>query len=153
MLNNIDERKMKDCKVRAHPGASIEQMYYHLAVHLQKKPTYVILLAGTNNCTTDGGSDVLDKLMKLKSFILSRCCCEVHISTLITRTDNIKAGRVVDEVNKQLLELSNNGVLKLLNNTGITKSHLGQKGLHLSNRGMGKLITNIVNFVKHIRGL
>ena len=153
MLNNIDERKIKNCKVRAHPGASIEQMYYHLAVHLQKKPSYVILLAGTNNCTADSGEEVFEKLMKLKTFILSRCCCEVYISTLITRVDNQTAGRVVDEVNKQLLDLNDKGVLKLLNNTNITKFHLGRKGLHLSDRGTGKLITNIVSFVKHIQGL
>ncbi len=152
MLNNIDERKIKNCKVRAHPGASIEQMYYHLAVHLQKKPTQVILLTGTNNCTTDTGRDVFEKLMKLKTFILSRCCCEVYISTLITRIDNQKAGRMVDDVNKQLLDLNDKGVLKLLDNTGITKSHLGRKGLHLSDRGTGKLITNIVSLVKRIRG-
>ena len=73
------------------------------------------------------------------------------MSTLITRTDNVVAGKTVDETNKFLLELRDEGGLKLMDNTDILKSHLGRKGLHLSDRGTGKLITNFVNFIKQMR--
>ena len=38
MLYGIEERKLRNAKVRMHPGASIEDMYPHLGAHLRKKP-------------------------------------------------------------------------------------------------------------------
>ena len=146
MLYGLDEKKLRNSKVRIHPGASIENMYLHLAAHLEKKPSKVVLLVGTNNCVNERSSIVIEKLLKLKLFILSRCCCEVYFSTLINRTDMYSAQQVVKEVNIELGNLD----INLINNNNIDASCLGRKGLHLSDRGTGKLIMNFVNFVKKL---
>ena len=50
ILNGIDEKRMgKDIKVRANPGAEINDMFYYLSPLLSKKPKYVILHVSSND--------------------------------------------------------------------------------------------------------
>ena len=41
MLYGIEERKLRNAKVRMHSGASIEDMYHHLGAHLRKKSLHI----------------------------------------------------------------------------------------------------------------
>ena len=143
MLYGLEERKLRNCRVRSHPGATIEDLQLHLEAHLHKKPTRVILLVGTNNCPDDEASVIVHKLMKLKTFILSRCCCEVIFATLITRTDSHAYYRKVNEVNSGLSEMG----VALMDNSNIETRHIARKGLHLNDKGVGRLIKNFVTFV------
>ena len=138
MLLGVVERKLENCKVRTHPGATIEDMYYHLEPHLRKKPTRVILLLGTNNCGDDEPRVIVQKLMKLRTFILSRCCCEIFLATLITRTDSYKLYTKVNEVNQHLREMG----IELMSNDNIETYHLNRGGLHLNYKGISVLIEN-----------
>ena len=49
MIYGLDEARLRNCKVRVYPGASIEDMYYNLVPLLRKKPTNIIFHAGANN--------------------------------------------------------------------------------------------------------
>ena len=150
MLLGVAERKLEEnCKVRTHPGATIEDLHIHLEAHLRKKPTRVILLLGTNNCPDDEPGIIVEKLMRLKSFILSRCCCEVFFSTLITRTDSYKYFVKVNEVNARLMDMG----LRLMDNANIKTHHLTKRGLHLGYKGIELLISNFVTFVNSVRYL
>ena len=49
-LNGIQENLMGPrFKVRAFPGAIVRDFYHHALPLLEKKPSYVILMAGTND--------------------------------------------------------------------------------------------------------
>ena len=145
MLTGLDENKLRNCKVRIHPGARIKDMYYHLGSHLRKKPSKVILLIGTNDCVDDSWSQVVEKLIQLKIFIdVYSPGCHVIFATLITRYDNYNSQQVVHKVNGELIKMDVN----ILKNYNFERSHIGKRGLHLSSKGIGKLITNFVNFLK-----
>ena len=146
MLLGVVERRLWNCKVRSHPGATIEDMYLHLQVHLQKKPTRVILLLGTNNCADDEANVIVEKLMRLKTFILSKCCCEVFFATLITRTDSYKLYTRVNEVNAQLRSMG----IRLMDNGNIETRYLRKQGLHLNKGGVDMLIDNFVKFTQSL---
>ena len=147
MLTGLDEKKLRNCKVRIHPGAGITDMFYHLGSHLRKKPSRVILLTGTNDCMNNDWSRVIEKMLQLQIFIEERVPnCEVIFSTLIPRFDNHKAQQAVCKVNQELMKLK----LNVMKNGHFEREHVGKKGLHLNPRGVGKLITNFVNFLKNL---
>ena len=124
-------------------------MYSHLVPHLRKKPTRVVLLLGTNNCGDDDPKVIVEKLMRLKTFILSRCCCEVYFTTLITRTDSFQLYTKVNEVNFQLRDMG----LRLMDNANIDARYLTKQGLHLNRGGIDLLIQNFVLFTNSLRFL
>ena len=72
MLNGLEETRLKNCKVRVYPGASIEDMHYNLIPLLRKQPTNIIIHAGTNNCVNDNSRQIIEKLLDLNDFILRR---------------------------------------------------------------------------------
>ena len=138
---------LRNCKVRIHPGASIEDMYYHLGAHILKKPSKILLLSGTNNCTSDRYEDIIQKMQALREFIQSRLpSCEVFFSTLIKRFDDKYAEKTVNLVNECLRKTETN----YMDNGNIDFSDLGRKGLHTNPRGVGKLVLNIVNWLKSL---
>ena len=68
------------------------------------------------------------------------------MSTLINRTDDFNA-QVVKDVNTVL---KNTKDFNIMDNESIDVSYLGRKGLHLSNRGVGKMVTNFQKLVKSL---
>ena len=66
MLYGLEESRLRNCKVRMFPGASIEDMHYNLIPLLRKKPTTIILHAGTNNCINNNSNEIIEKLLNLK---------------------------------------------------------------------------------------
>ena len=92
ILNGLDESRLRNCKVRVYPGASLEDMHYNIVPQLRKKPTNIILHAGTNNCINHNSRQIIEKLLSLKDFILRRLPnCRIIFSSLIYRCDDAKA--------------------------------------------------------------
>ena len=61
----------------------------------------MIIHVGTNNAITDTPKEILEKLISLKHQIESILPkCEVNISSLIMRTDELKAAKINKEVNR-----------------------------------------------------
>ena len=61
----------------------------------------MIIHVGTNNAITDTPKEILEKLISLKHQIESILPkCEVNISRLIMRTDELKAAKINKEVNR-----------------------------------------------------
>lgn len=146
MLNGIDESKLRNTKVRVFPGASIEDLAYHLTPLLRKKPSTIILHIATNNCVTDDSDEIMVKLTNLKLFILNSIDCKVIFSSLIIRSDNMKANMTTNAVNEKLKNLG----ADIIDNSNIDWSHLGRKGHHMTPHGTGKLA---VNFIKTLKSL
>ena len=147
MLGGIEERRLRNTKVRAHPGATIEDLHYHITPYLRKKPTNIICHIGTNNARSDPSDVIVEKLTKLKEYILSKCpTTKIIFSSLIRRLDNVDAARVVNETNAKLQPLGT----AILRNDNITNDHISRKGLHLNQRGTIRLAMNLIDVLKEL---
>ena len=72
MLEGLDERKMSSkrvVKVRKFPGATTDDMYHYLMPLLQKQPDNVILHVGTNDASSCNSSEIVNNILKLRSFM------------------------------------------------------------------------------------
>ena len=151
MLSGINEFRLstkRNVKVRSFPGALIDDMYDYVKPLLKKRPDRIILHIGTNNCLNEPSRQILDKILKLKSFIeLNLPSCKVIISNLIQRTDDGKASLTVKKFNEHLDELE----LDIIDNRNLTVESLSKKGLHLNNQGYGRLAINLIRKLKSFR--
>ena len=130
-----------------YPGAGVEDMHYNILPLLRKKPTNVILHVGTNDAPSDNSVEITVKLLKLKNFITSILPeCKVIFSSLVERYDDFKAQLTVKMTNECMTSKG----MHVIDNSNITQSHLGRKGLHMNPRGAGRLA---LNFIKALRSL
>ena len=148
MLYGIDEKKISKkipVKVRCFPGASIKDMYHYLIPIIAKTPDYIILHVGTNDAPSKSSREIIDDLLSLKSFILSKLSrCKVIISTPIMRTDNAKATLTIKNMCEHLDVLN----IDIVDNKNIAGNHLGRKGLHLNNYGVTRFAMNFIAKVR-----
>ena len=141
MLYGLEESRLRNCKVHMFPHASIEDMHYNLIQLLRKKPTTIILHAGTNNCIKNNSKEIIEKLLNLKDFVLLELpYCKVIFSSLIDRYDDAKAELTVRITNKNLINLE----IDIIDNSNINRKHLGKKGLHMTPHGTGRLAINFI---------
>ena len=123
----------------------ISKQTQHLTIQkleVQKCPDTFILRVGTNNCVNESSRVALDKILNLKTFIQNSLPkCKVIISNVINRTDDGKASVTLENLNNHLNTLK----LDIVDNSTIGKECLGNKGLHLTKRGTGKLAINVIN--------
>ena len=120
--------RLRNMKVRLFPGSTIEDMYLNIYPLLRKNPTNIFLVIGTNNAKTDNSVQVAEKLVKLREYILSIIpTCIVIISPLINRYDHAKAQLTVTKVNELLSKMN----IPIIDNSNITRDHLGKKGHHV----------------------
>ena len=96
IINGIREERLSGkngvVKVRNFPGATIEDMQHNLVPILEKNLCHLILHVETNNAESCTSRELLDKLLKLKSFISEKCPqCPTIFSTPIIRSDKAKA--------------------------------------------------------------
>ena len=71
MLKGLNEQKMswkRVVKVRKFPGATTDDMYYYLMPLLQKQPDNAILHVGTNGGCNCNSSEIVNNILKPKSF-------------------------------------------------------------------------------------
>ena len=91
--------------MKSFPGAIIEHMYDYIQP-LLKKCSKIILHIGTNNTVNETSRIALDKLLSLKKFVEKALPdCNICISNLTLRKDNVKASLRVNNVNQQLSTL------------------------------------------------
>ena len=147
MLHGLDETRLRNSKVRVCPGASIEDLHYHIIPLLRKRPSTVILHVGTNNSTRDTSAQITDKLINFKEFIMSKSPgIKVIISSLIQRYDDAKAQLTSCKTNTMLKSLD----VEFIDNDNITREHLGKKGHHMTPYGTGRLAINIIKVLKSL---
>ena len=145
MLGGIDETRLWNTKVRSKPGASIEDMFFQITPYLRKNPSNIICHVGTNNAKSDDANMIMEKLVKLKEYIMSWCpAANLVFSSLIMRKDDKHAAKVVEETNLKLDHLDT----PLMDNSNITEDFLGRKGLHLNISGTRRLAMNLINVLR-----
>ena len=120
-------------------------MYDYLKPLIKKHPDNLILHIGTNNANSETSRTVLDEILQLKSFITKELpTCRVVISNLTFRNDNGKATLTIKNINEHLKTLN----LDFIENGNIGSSELRTDGLHLNERGSGKLAMNFIRKIK-----
>ena len=106
-----------------------------------KKPKHVIVHIGTNDATRSTSREILDKLLKLTTFIKKTLAeTKVTFSAPTIRSDNGKAALTVRNLSEHLLDLN----IDILDNRIITNKHLSYKGVHLNKVGYTRLAKNII---------
>ena len=136
-------------KVRANPGATVGDMHHHLTALLRKKPTYVVIHAGTNDSVNEEKSsgDIFNEIVELKKFVEVQVPgVKVTISCPIVRRDNNKANVKVIHI-RAMLRTSG---LHVITNDSIGYKLLGRKGLHLSEKGVGRFALNLIGYLKRL---
>ena len=143
ILNGLIEEnlsKQHNVRIRKFPGATVDDLNYHVHPILRKKPKHIIIHIGTNDATHSTSREILDKLLKLKTLIKETLPeTEVTFSTPTIRSDNGKAALTVRNLCGHLLDLN----MDILDNRNITSKHLARKGLHLNKAGSTRLAKNI----------
>ena len=110
IINGIREEHLSGkngvVKVRNFPGATIEDMQHNLVPILERNPCRLILHVGTNNAESGISKEILDKLLKLKTFISEKCPqCQTIFSTPTIRSDKAKANLTVRQLTNHLCNL------------------------------------------------
>ena len=148
LLNGIEESKLsKDRHIRVQPisGAKIKDISNNLDELIQNYLKTIILHVGTNNAVEDAPEDIYNDLISLKAKIEDKIpSCQVVISCLIRRSDNVKANKTAEKVNS-FIKLAK---LNFIDNVNITDKHLGRRGLHLNHNGNIIFAKNLLNASK-----
>ena len=147
IINGIMEERLNrnnvSVKVLKFPGADVDKLRDRLIPILEKRPSHLFLHGGTNDAVSSTSREILNKLLSLKSQIISKIPnCKVFISTPTFRSDNGKATLTI----KQLTELE----IDLIDNRNITDRGIGRKGLHLNSIGTKQLAKNFLNVIRNI---
>ena len=118
-------------------------MYSYINPLLKKEPSYVLLHVGSNDSPFKSSEIIFNELLLLKQHIEKTVKdVKVIISKPIVRADDAKAQFTLNQLNSKL-STSN---LVCMDNSNIKGDiHLGRKGLHLNDRGNGRLALNIMH--------
>ena len=135
MLEGLDEQKMSSkcvVKVRNFPGATKDDMYYYLMLLLQKQPDNVILHVGTSGPSFCNSSEIVNNILKLKSFISQKLPnVNIILSKPIMRSDTATGKATIEEVNKQLNDFD----FDMMDNKNLSRAHLNGRRLVPKHQG------------------
>ena len=99
----------------------------------------------TNNAVEDTPEDIYKDLISLKAKIEDKIpSCQIVISCLIRRSDNVKANKTAEKVNS-FIKLAK---LNFIDNVNITDKYLGRRGLHLNHNGNTIFAKNLLNAIR-----
>ena len=134
-------------KVRGHSGAIVDDIYHHIIPLVEKSPTYIVLMIGTNDSHTKNADEIINEVKDLKLFIEELLPkTKIIISCPTKRIDNQIAGRTVFDLRKKFINLN----IPLILNDNISEDHLGKGGIHLNAKGCGRLALNIMNYIRRL---
>ena len=152
MLHGVNGNKMSkkyNVKVRPHSGATVRDMYDHLNALLRKKPKILFLHIGANDAPNKDktASMIVEEIKHLKKFAEAKVPgLRVVLSCPIVRRDDDTANIKVIHV-RHMLKTSG---LDIITHNNIGYDYLGGKGLHLVNKGIVRLATNMIDFIKRL---
>ena len=145
-MAGIDENRLTTgkhkVKVRYFPGARKDDIYDYMKPLLRKLSGYVILYTGTNDALDNTSREILNKIFKLKMYIqkeLPKCKIKLTISAPFKRCDHGKASLTISHLNMKLKDLS----ISIADNSNIGTFYLNSGGLHLNDKGLGRLAINL----------
>ena len=148
MLNGLHAKGFKDHKVtiKAHPGATTDDIIHYIKPVLNKKPHKVIVHCGTNDIPKDIRS--IDNFKQIDDYIkVNSPDTKLVLSTIITRKDKSHYDQKVDTMNERLKRFTNNNNIDLIDHANIGESLLNPKKLHLNKKGYSYLANNFISYL------
>ena len=147
LISGLLENKMgTNVKVRSFSGALVKDLHNYLIPLLKKRPSNIILMAGTNDAVMSTSTAILQELLLLKVWIIETLPgVNVCISCPTVCWDNSKAKITIHHLRNKLSGLN----IDYIANDNIHSVHIGQKGLHLNGKGSGRLAMNYLSHIRH----
>ena len=109
---------------------------------IRRQPKDLIIHAGTNDAVKFTSTDILNKLLLLKSFIQVKLPdAKIITSTATLRSDHGKAALTERQLTNHLINLR----IDILDNRNISGKRLSGIGLHLNQLGSNLLTKNIIS--------
>ena len=149
ILSGVEESKLQrySAKVRAFSGARIDDMYDYLKPLLSKMPTNVILHVGTNDAPTKSANAMFEELENLKKYVHNVLPdANVYLSTPTIRVDDQKANHALRDLTRTMIA----SCYDIIDNSNVVSEGVGKKGLHLNDKGSGRLALNYINLMKRV---
>ena len=76
IINGVFEERLRRknhvVKVQNFPGANVEDMWHNLILIIRKKPSHLIIHAGTNDAKRLTSREILDQLLNSKKLLVNR---------------------------------------------------------------------------------
>ena len=153
MLKGLKGHKMSrtdKVRVTTFSGCSTRDMFDYIKPTINRKPDQLIVHVGTNslrdspNPTTCAG-EIIDLADSIKNALPTT---GLVLSTLITRSDDVKLARQMGEVNKILSQHCDKKHWTVLEHSNITERHLNRSGLHLNKVGTTHLACNFIQCIQ-----
>ena len=149
IINSVLEEELcggsRNVKFKNFPGATVDDLNQHIIPLLQKKPSHIIVHAGTNEAYHSTSREILNKLLNFKSLIQDKLPdCKVFISTPTLRSDNGKATLTVNQLTNHLLQLN----IDIVDNRNIISKHLSRKSSYLNESGSRRFAINFLECFK-----
>ena len=69
-LSEENVSKQHNVRIRKFPGATVDDLNYHVHPILRKKPKHIIVHILANDATRSISREILDKLLKLKTLVM-----------------------------------------------------------------------------------
>ena len=133
--------------MRKFPGATGDDMYHYLVPLIQKQPDNIILHAGTNDAFSCNSSEIVNNILKLRSFISQKLPnANITLSKLIMRSDTAAGKVTIEEVSKQLNDFD----FDIIDNRNLSREHLNGRGLHLNTKGLLHFAKNLIEDIRKL---
>ena len=118
---------------------------------LRKLLDYITLHIGTNYAVSNTSREILDKILKLKTYIQKELPkCQITISTPVKRHNHRKASLTISHLSKKFKDLSKS----IVDNPNIVAFYLNGGGFHLNDKGLERLAINLkLTICKLLHGL
>ena len=148
IIMGLEENRLRKykAKVRAFPGALVDDMYDYLLPLLKKKPSNIIIHIGSNDAPNKSANEIANEIRCLKYFIDQMVPgVKIFVSCPVTRLDNKKANSTLCQLSILLKDAGN-----IICNDNVDPSCLGRKGLHLNAKGSGRLAMNFISLMRRL---
>ena len=144
MLAGIKVNQLKTGKykveVKYFPGARTDEMYDYMKPLFWKLSDYIILHIGTKDAFDNTSRKTFEKNLKMKTYIPKELPkCKITISTPINRRDHGKASLTILHLSQKFKDFS----IAFVYNFSIGAFSLNSGGLHLNDKGSGRLAINL----------
>ena len=134
--------------MRANPGATTRDILDHINPTLRKNPGFVIVHCGTNDLPSQEKTIAhMQELIRMSK--AEAPDTELVMSSIITRRDKPGLQQIVNELNTDIKISCLNNQIKIMDNSNLNVQCLGRRQLHLSKRGNGLFVRNLLNSINN----
>ena len=136
-------------KVRAHPGASMQDIKDHIRPVIRQKQDSVIIHAGTNDLTNNIDTQKMTRVI-VEEVNKESPSTKIILSSLTIRKDvkkNAGIGKKIHRLNLTMKNLAKEPTIGWTDNSSIDESCLRFSMLHLNKKGNAVLAKNCLNVI------